>query len=274
MSLRDLIYWCVFASRLTSDLSCRNTLQHSIEEEACRSEAAGDLGDAIDALYRSCLTPTTGSYRNDAFLDSPDAQGLEGQFDPTFLHQDMPLIDPLHAAPYNSAHNANACWDELPLDEGMNCMSFGDPSGPSKTYVQHAATCSGPDPSDRTDTVFGSLFDVADGPMQIPSSDGNNGERRYVAGHFARPGLKASTNAKGRYECRACLADFGQVRDFASPSSRRNHERKYHEQPRGGRAKSKRVGDKMENAGQKLKEEKKMKLLQEVAEKLKEPQNC
>jgi hypothetical protein len=274
LSLRDLIYSCVFASRLTSDLSCRNSLQHSIEEEACRSEAAGDLGDASDALYGSCLTPTTGFYGNHAFPYSADAQGLEGQFDSTFLHQNMPLNDPFHAAPYSFAHNANACWDELPLDEGMNCMSFGDPSGPSKTYVQHAAICSGPDPSNRTDTVSGSLFDVADGLMQLPSSDGNNGERRYAAGHFARQGVKAPTNAKARYECRACLADFGQARDFASPSSRRNHERNFHEQLRGGRAKLKRVGDKMENDGQKWKEEKKRKLVQEIAEKIEELRNC
>lgn len=135
----------------------------------------------------------------------------------------------------------------------MNCMSFSDPSGPSKMYVQHAATCSGPDPRDRTDTVFGSLFDVADRLMQIPSSDRSNGERRYATGYFARQGLKASTNAKARYECRACPADSGQTRDFASPSSRRIHESDFHEQLRGGRAKSKRVGDKMENAGQKRK---------------------
>ncbi|KAF1922284.1 uncharacterized protein M421DRAFT_413228 [Didymella exigua CBS 183.55] len=244
LSLRDLIH--------------SNTLQHSIEEEACRSEAAGDLGDAFDASYGSCLTPTTGSYGNHAFLDSADAQGLEGQFDSTFLHQDLPLNDPFHAAPYNSAHNAKACWDELLLDEGMDYMSFSDPSGPSKT----------------TDTVFGSLFDVPDGLMQIPSSDGSNGERRYAAGYFARQGVKASTNAKARYECRACPADFGQARDFASPSSRRNHERNFHELLRGGGAKLKRVGDKMENAGQKRKEEKKRKLLQEMAEKLKELQNC
>ena len=101
-------------------------------------------------------------------------------------------------------------------------MSFGDPSGPSNTYVQHAATCSDADPRNRTDTGFGSRFDVADGLMQTLSSDGSNGERRYAAGYFANPGVKALTNAKARYECRACQADFGQSRDFASPSSRRN----------------------------------------------------
>jgi hypothetical protein len=274
LSLRDLIYLYVFASRLTSDVSCRYTHQHSIKEEACRSEAAGDLGDAFDASHGSCLTPTTGSYVNHAFLDSADPQGIEGQFDSTFLHQDLPLNDPFHAAPYSSAYNANACWDELLLDEGMKCMSFGDPSGPSKTCVQHAATCSGADPRNRTDTGFGSLFDVAGRPMQTPSSDGSNRERRYAAGYFARQGVKASTNAKARYECRACPADFGQTRDFASPSSRRNHERNFHEQLRGDRAKLKTVGDKMENASQKRKEEKKRKLLQEIAEKLEELQNC
>ena len=261
---------CVFVSRLTSDLSYRITLQHSIEEEACRSEAAGDVGGAFDTSYGSCLTPTTGSYGNHSFLDSADAQGLEGQFDSTFLHQNLPLNDPPHATPYSSAYNANACWDELLLDEGMDSMKFGDPSGPSNTYVQHAATCSDADPRNRTDTVFGSRFDVADGLMQTLSSDGSNGERRYAAGYFANPGVKASANAKARYECRACQADFGQSRDFASPSSRRNHERNFHERLRGGRAKLKRVGDKMENAGQKRKEDKIRKLHQATAKQLDE----
>ncbi|KAL6156137.1 hypothetical protein ACJBU6_05271 [Exserohilum turcicum] len=122
----------------------------------------------------------------------------------------------------------------------MNCMSFGDPLGPSKV----------------TDTAFGSLFDVADELVKIPSSNRNDGERRYAAGCFARQGVKASTNAKARYECRVCPADSGRIRDFASPQSRRNHERKYHERPRG-REKLKRVDFKMEHAGQKRKEEKK-----------------
>ena len=74
--------------------------------------------------------------------------------------------------------------NELLLDEGMNYMSFGAPLGPSKMYVQHAAICSGPNPSNRTDTVSRSLFNVVDGPMQNPLSDRNNRERRYSAGHF------------------------------------------------------------------------------------------
>lgn len=274
MSLRDLICSCVFASGLNSDFSCRNTPSHSIGEEACRSGAAGDLGDVSDALYGSCLTPTTGSYGNHAFLDSTDAQWFEGQFDYTCLDYNLPLNDPFHAVPYNPAHNVNACLDELLPNESMNCMSFGDPSGPSKVYVQHAAICSDSNPSNRTDMVSASLFDVADGLVKIPSSDGNNGERRYAAGCFARQGVKASTNTKARYECRACPADSGNARDFASPSSRRNHERKFHEQPREGRAKLKRVDVKMEHAGQKRKEEKKRKLLQEIAEKLEQLRNC
>lgn len=118
-----------------------------------------------------------------------------------------------------------------------------------------------------------SLFDVPDGLMQIPSSDGSNGRRRHAAGYFAKQGVKASTNAKGRYDCRACPADFGQARDFASSSSRRNHERKFHEQLQGGRAKLKRSSDRIEHAGQKPTEEKKRKLFQEIVEKLEELQN-
>lgn len=201
------------------------------------------------------MTPTTGSYGNHAFLDSTDAQW---QFDYTCLDYNLPLNDPFHAAPYNPAHNANTCLDGLLPNESMNCMSFGDPSGPSKV----------------TDMVSASLFDVADGLVKIPSSDGNNGERRYAAGCFARQGVKASTNTKARYECRACPADSGNARDFASSSSRRNHERKFHEQPREGRAKLKRVDVKMEHAVQKRKEEKKRKLFQEIVEKLEQLQNC
>jgi hypothetical protein len=156
----------------------------------------------------------------------------------------------------------------------MKCMSFSDPLGPSKTYIQHAITCSGPDPRNRTDTVFRSLFDVADGPMQTPSSDRSNGERRYAAGYFARQGVKASTNAKARYECRVYPTDFRQARDFASPSSRRNYKRNLHKQLRGGRAKLKTVSDKIENTSRKRKEEKKRRLLQEIAKKLEELQNC
>lgn len=140
-------------------------------------------------------------------------------------------------------------------------MSFGALLEPSKTYVQHAAICSGPDPSNRTDTVFGSFFGVADGLMQVPSSDRNNGERCYATDHFGTQGVKASANAKGRYKCRACVADFGQARDFKSTLSRRNYEKKFHEQLRGGRAKLKRLGNKMENAGQKRNEEKRRKLV-------------
>ena len=86
--------------------------------------------------------------------------------------------------------------------------------------------------------------------------------------------MKASKNAKGRYECRACPANSGRIRDYASTSSRRNHERESHEQPRGGKAKLKKVNVKMEHAGQKRKEEKKKKLIQEITEKLEELQNC
>lgn len=135
LSLRDLIYTCVSAGRSTSDLSCRNEFQYSIDESACRFEAAGELGNAFDACRGSFLIPTTGSYEDSVFPDSADAQGLEGQFSSTSSHQTLPLDDPSHAALYDSARVHNTCWDESPFDEGMNGMSFESPPGPSKTYV-------------------------------------------------------------------------------------------------------------------------------------------
>jgi hypothetical protein len=106
--------------------------------------------------------------------------------------------------------------------------------------------------------------------LHTPSHDENNGERRYPARHFQRQGVKALTNMEGRFECRACPADYGKIPDFTNTRKRRDHERKFHEQPGGGRTKFKRVGDKMEDAGQKWKEDMIGKLHQATAKQLEE----
>jgi hypothetical protein len=100
--------------------------------------------------------------------------------------------------------------------------------------------------------------------LHTPSFDGSNGRRRCPAGPFARQGVKASTNAQGRFECRACPAVYGKIPDFPSTKERRKHERNFHEQPSGGRTDFKRVSDKMETAGLKRKEDKIRKLHQAI----------
>jgi hypothetical protein len=111
-----------------------------------------------------------------------------------------------------------------------------------------------------------SLSQVPDVLLHTPLYDGSNGKRRCPAGPFARQGVKASTNAQGRFECRACPAVYGKIPDFPSTKERREHERSFHEQPSGGRTDFKRVSDKTENAGPKRKEDKIRKLHQAIGE--------
>lgn len=82
--------------------------------------------------------------------------------------------------------------------------------------------------------------------------------------------MKATANAEGRFDCRACQAVYGKIPDFPSKQERRNHERKCHEEPIGGRANFVRVGDNMEDAGSKWMEDRITELHQTSSEALNE----
>ena len=104
--------------------------------------------------------------------------------------------------------------------------------------------------ANRTETAPSRSAGLPERLPWTPAFNEQNDRGRYAAGHFGTQGKRCPENAEGRFECREYCG-----RDFASLTSRRKHESKFHERPREGEGKLRKGSNKSNDVCKERKEE-------------------